>query len=225
MLASFVIVSKEDFRFPTTEDQPLSFKRSKWMPIVEEASTLGLGAWFVSDRSVHQLRNPALRSGFCPVLINVGEEESEYLPVVSAKLKKSLVLRGSVPKVLGLLREKRYELTIMPEYDKLPTQCQQAFAWALRNLDVEHLTNEALAKQAYRSERSLHRDCVASTGLPPHKLLLRMRVFYAVRLLQDSEIPLEEISFAVGIESNHFRDVLKRELGNEEVQKIWDGRK
>ena len=69
--------------------------------------------------------------------------------------------------------------------------------WALEHLH-EPLTVEALARRAATSPRTFARRFVATTGTTPLQWLLRQRVLLAQRLLETTEIPIEQVATECG---------------------------
>jgi transcriptional regulator GlxA family with amidase domain len=76
-----------------------------------------------------------------------------------------------------------------------PTQ-----AWALERLH-EPLTVEALARHAHMSSRTFARRFVAETGHAPKRWLTAQRVHHARRLLETTDLPVEEVARRSGFGS------------------------
>jgi transcriptional regulator GlxA family with amidase domain len=84
--------------------------------------------------------------------------------------------------------------------------------WVLEHLDVEHTVSD-LARRARMSERSFARRFVAETGTTPHKWLTLQRVLRAQRLLEDTDLDIDEVAQRCGFGSgallrHHFRKVV-----------------
>jgi AraC family transcriptional activator FtrA len=84
--------------------------------------------------------------------------------------------------------------------------------WALEHLDIEHSVSD-LARRARMSDRSFARRFVAETGTTPHKWLTLQRVLRAQRLLEDTDLGIDEIAQRCGFGSgallrHHFRKVV-----------------
>jgi transcriptional regulator GlxA family with amidase domain len=84
--------------------------------------------------------------------------------------------------------------------------------WALAHLEIEH-TIADLARRAQMSERSFARRFVAETGTTPHKWLTLQRVLLAQRLLEDTDLGIDEIAHRCGFGTgallrHHFRKVV-----------------
>ena len=84
--------------------------------------------------------------------------------------------------------------------------------WVLDHLDVEHSVSD-LARQARMSDRSFARRFVAETGTTPHKWLTLQRVLHAQRLLEDTDLGIDEVAQRCGFGSaallrHHFRKVV-----------------
>jgi AraC family transcriptional regulator, transcriptional activator FtrA len=84
--------------------------------------------------------------------------------------------------------------------------------WALENLQVEHSVAD-LARRARMSERSFARHFVAETGTTPHRWLSQQRVLLAQRLLEDTELGIDDIAQQCGFGTgallrHHFRKVV-----------------
>jgi AraC family transcriptional regulator, transcriptional activator FtrA len=73
-------------------------------------------------------------------------------------------------------------------------------AWARGNLDHD-LSIDRLAAQARMSRRTLIRRCVEATGLAPGEWILQARVAEACRLLETTQLSVEQIAAAVGLRS------------------------
>jgi AraC family transcriptional activator FtrA len=76
-----------------------------------------------------------------------------------------------------------------------PTQ-----AWALERLH-EPLTVEALARHAHMSPRTFARRFVAETGHAPKRWLIAQRVHHARRLLETTDLPVEDVAQRSGFGS------------------------
>ncbi|WP_425310912.1 helix-turn-helix domain-containing protein [Ammonicoccus fulvus] len=81
--------------------------------------------------------------------------------------------------------------------------------WVLGHLAEDH-TVESLAARAAMSARTFARRFVAEVGSTPHQWLLGQRVLEARRLLEETELPIEQVAGAVGFGSaavlrQHFR--------------------
>jgi AraC family transcriptional activator FtrA len=84
--------------------------------------------------------------------------------------------------------------------------------WVLEHLDVEHSVSD-LAQRARMSDRSFARRFVAETGTTPHKWITLQRVLRAQRLLEDSDMGIDEVAQRSGFGSgallrHHFRKVV-----------------
>jgi transcriptional regulator GlxA family with amidase domain len=81
--------------------------------------------------------------------------------------------------------------------------------WAVRHLD-QPLTADLLAARALMSRRTFDRRFREVTGTSPARWLLHQRVMHAQRLLETSEIPIEQVARRSGFASAvalrpHFR--------------------
>ena len=84
--------------------------------------------------------------------------------------------------------------------------------WVLEHLHVEHSVAD-LARHAAMSERSFARRFAAETGTTPHRWLTRQRVLLARRLLEDTDLGVDEIAQRCGFGTgallrHHFRRVV-----------------
>jgi AraC family transcriptional regulator, transcriptional activator FtrA len=84
--------------------------------------------------------------------------------------------------------------------------------WVLEHLEVEHSVSD-LARRARMSDRSFARRFVAETGTTPHKWLTLQRVLRAQRLLEDTDLGIDEVAERCGFGSgallrHHFRKVV-----------------
>lgn len=95
----------------------------------------------------------------------------------------------------------------------IPSSASESLAplmtWVLTHLDEEH-TASSLARKAVMSERTFSRRFIAETGTTPHRWVTQQRVLAARRLLEESDLGVEQISYRVGFKSpvvlrDHFR--------------------
>ena len=70
-------------------------------------------------------------------------------------------------------------------------------AWMLERLD-EPLTVAQMARHALLSERSFARHFLAETGTSPLRWLHEQRVLHARRLLEQSDLPVDEVAARSG---------------------------
>ncbi|WP_028849549.1 helix-turn-helix domain-containing protein [Thermocrispum municipale] len=89
---------------------------------------------------------------------------------------------------------------------------QPVLDWMLENLAEPH-TVSSLAKRAQMSERTFARRFVAETGTTPNRWLTVQRVAQARRLLEETDLPVEDIATAVGFGSaallrHHFNRIV-----------------
>lgn len=78
----------------------------------------------------------------------------------------------------------------------------------------ENLTIADLARVASLSDWHFARTFKESTGLSPHRFVLRRRIVRAKELLQKSAIPLTEISAAAGFSAqSHMTDMFRQQVG------------
>jgi AraC family transcriptional regulator, transcriptional activator FtrA len=84
--------------------------------------------------------------------------------------------------------------------------------WVLENLHVEHSVAD-LARRARMSDRSFARRFVAETGTTPHRWLTLQRVLLAQRLLEDTDLTVDDVAERCGFGTgallrHHFRKVV-----------------
>jgi transcriptional regulator GlxA family with amidase domain len=84
--------------------------------------------------------------------------------------------------------------------------------WVLEHLEVEHSVSD-LARRARMSDRSFARRFVAETGTTPHRWLTLQRVQRAQRLLEDTDLGIDEVAACCGFGGgallrHHFRNVV-----------------
>ena len=84
--------------------------------------------------------------------------------------------------------------------------------WVLENLHVEHSVAD-LARRARMSDRSFARRFVAETGTTPHRWLTLQRVLLAQRLLEDTDLAVDDVAERCGFGTgallrHHFRKVV-----------------
>ena len=83
-------------------------------------------------------------------------------------------------------------------------------SWASQHL-TQPITVPLLARRAAMSERTLLRQFLAQVGVTPKTWLLQERVRQAQRLLESSDLPLEQISATCGFASPEtFRATFRR---------------
>jgi transcriptional regulator GlxA family with amidase domain len=91
-------------------------------------------------------------------------------------------------------------------------QLEEVRTWALEHLG-DDLTTQQMADRARMSRRTFERRFVEETGRPPHRWILGARVDLARRLLEDSDLPIDQIASRAGLGTGanlrlHFRRVL-----------------
>ncbi|HEX5406624.1 MAG TPA: helix-turn-helix domain-containing protein [Pseudonocardiaceae bacterium] len=74
---------------------------------------------------------------------------------------------------------------------------QPVLAWLVEHLDEDHTVAD-LARQASLSERTFARRFVAETGTTPHRWLTMQRVLRARRLLEETQLGIDDIAQAAG---------------------------
>lgn len=86
-------------------------------------------------------------------------------------------------------------------------------SWMVDNLTVQHSAG-TLARRVNMSERTFARKFVAETGTTPHKWITQHRVLEARRLLEETDLTIEEIADRVGFNSGVvLRDHFRRQIG------------
>ncbi len=70
--------------------------------------------------------------------------------------------------------------------------------WAQEHID-EPMAVEDLARRAVMSPRSFARRFRAATGTSPHRWLITQRVLLAQRLLETTDLPIEEVAWRCGL--------------------------
>jgi transcriptional regulator GlxA family with amidase domain len=86
-------------------------------------------------------------------------------------------------------------------------------SWMTDNLGDQH-TSVSLAKRVNMSERTFARKFLAETGTTPHKWINQHRVLEARRLLEESDLGVEQIAERVGFNSSVvLRDHFRRHIG------------
>lgn len=103
--------------------------------------------------------------------------------------------------------QQQYVATPLP-YDE-SEELGGLLTWLTGNLAGQH-TSATLAKRVSMSERTFARKFAAETGTTPHKWLNQHRILQARRLLEETELSVEQIAERVGFNSSvvlreHFR--------------------
>src|SRR5690242_16964219 len=98
----------------------------------------------------------------------------------------------------------------------IPVRCSEGFAphldWILTNLDTPH-TVATLARRANMSSRTFARRFVDETGTTPMQWVTDQRVLYARRLLEESDMDIDQIADRSGFGTatllrHHFRRII-----------------
>lgn len=98
----------------------------------------------------------------------------------------------------------------------IPVRCSESFAphldWIMDNLDAGH-TVASLADRANMSSRTFARRFVEETGTTPMQWVTDQRVLYARRLLEESDLDIDEIAERAGFGTgtllrHHFRRIV-----------------
>lgn len=85
--------------------------------------------------------------------------------------------------------------------------------WVVQNLDQDHSV-ASLSARALMSERTFARRFSSETGTTPYKWLIQQRVLAARGLLEESDLPVEQIAIRVGFASPVLlRDHFRRHVG------------
>lgn len=86
-------------------------------------------------------------------------------------------------------------------------------SWMVDHLDQQHST-ASLARRLTMSDRTFARKFAAETGSTPHKWLNQQRVLHARRLLEETELTIDQIADRVGFNSDVvLRDHFRRRVG------------
>jgi transcriptional regulator GlxA family with amidase domain len=89
---------------------------------------------------------------------------------------------------------------------------EPVLTWMLEHIAAEHTVAD-LARRAHMSERTFARRFVAETGTTPHRWLSMQRVMHAQRLLEDTQLGVDEVAQQCGFGSaallrHHFRRIV-----------------
>ena len=88
-----------------------------------------------------------------------------------------------------------------PVPDRAPEPIGEAMAWALENL-AKPLTIAMLAEHAHLSSRTFIRQFGRLTGTTPRQWLIAQRVDLARRLLETTDLPVDQVSRRSGFNSS-----------------------
>jgi CheY-like chemotaxis protein len=134
------------------------------------------------------------------------------LPALKARVEDLLRARSKFHEGLGV------ESTAQPTGTALNQSDAQFLRRAVATVD-RHLSDfefdvEALAKRMAVSRRQLFRKLKAVTGSTPNALIRAMRLKRAAQLLQESQMTITEVTYAVGFSDlKHFRTVFREQFG------------
>jgi transcriptional regulator GlxA family with amidase domain len=92
--------------------------------------------------------------------------------------------------------QRQYVEAPVPRYEA--DTLEPVLSWALERLD-DDLGVERLARRAVLSERTFARRFRAETGTTPHQWVTGQRVLLARRLLEDTDLPVEEVARRTGL--------------------------
>ncbi|WP_093156683.1 GlxA family transcriptional regulator [Saccharopolyspora antimicrobica] len=100
----------------------------------------------------------------------------------------------------------------LPVPDCTGASLEPVLAWMRETLDVEHNV-AGLAARARMSPRTFARRFVAETGTTPNQWLATQRILHARRLLEDTELGIEQIARECGFSTaallrHHFRRIV-----------------
>jgi transcriptional regulator GlxA family with amidase domain len=92
--------------------------------------------------------------------------------------------------------QRQYVEAPLPQHEA--DTLEPVLSWALGRLD-DDLGVERLARRAVLSERTFARRFRAETGTTPHQWVTSQRVLLARRLLEDTDLPVEEVARRTGL--------------------------
>lgn len=131
-------------------------------------------------------------------------------PIINFTGRPSVAKRIAPRLVIPAHREGGQAQFISRPIQKIETgQLAKLLDWMRAHIAEPHST-ESLAKRMTVSERTLHRQFMAKTGLSPYEWLLRERFVYTKELLENTAMTLSEIVEKTGFISEeslrkHFR--------------------
>jgi transcriptional regulator GlxA family with amidase domain len=100
-----------------------------------------------------------------------------------------------------------------PVADDADERLRPTLAWALEHLD-EPMRIDALAAAAAMSRRTFYREFHSSTGTTPSRWLMAQRVLFARRLLETTDLRVEEIARRSGFgDAGVFRTNFGKQVG------------
>lgn len=153
----------------------------EWFPTVR----LDDGVLFVDDGDVHTSAGAASGIDLCLHLIR-----ADHGTAVA-----NLAARRCV--VAPYREGGQAQFIERPLLDDADASTSGTRAWALERLD-EVLTVDRLARHALMSERTFVRRFTAETGMPPRQWLTQQRLDAARALLEQTDLPIDEVAAAVG---------------------------
>lgn len=169
-----------DGRLATTHWECAPAFRS-WYPAVR----LEENVLFVRDGRVHTSAGAAAGLDLCLDLVRTDH---------GARVANAAARRCVVPAFREGGQAQYVDRPVPPSADASTAATRE---WALDNLAAK-LTVASLARHAHMSERTLVRRFTEETGLAPRRWLTRQRLNRARELLEETDLPVEDVAAAVG---------------------------
>jgi AraC family transcriptional regulator, transcriptional activator FtrA len=148
--------------------------------------TVDPGVLFVDEGDIFTSAGSAAGIDLCLHLVR-----QDYGTEIATQLARQLVV---APQREG--GQAQYISAPMPEPDSV-SLFADTVTWLQEHLN-EPVTVEELAARSAMSPRTFARRFLASTGTTPYQWLLRQRIYFAQRLLETTDLPVDAVAEATG---------------------------
>lgn len=126
--------------------------------------------------------------------------------------------------IAALLKQILTEIACRQFKNDSSTECEQVYAYIAGHYS-EHITNRTIAEALHYHPNYLSARMCRETGMSLHENLMRYRIRMALVLLENTELPVEEISTATGFcTASHFTVCFRRITGPTPSQYRTEGK-